>query len=108
MLLERTTVGAYLFDGRARVGLDVTSCADKEIDEDPSFNRLAYTVFDVFASYRLGDRYKIQLRVENATDELYTKRFQSLSVDPQTGERQDLTYYQPGRNIKLSFEARLL
>ena len=90
------------------MGLDVTSRADKEIDEDPSFNRLAYTVFDVFASYRFADRYKVQLRVENATDELYTKRFQSLSVDPQTGERQDLTYYQPGRNIKLSFEARLL
>lgn len=105
---RNASVGAYLFDGRARVGLDVTSRADKEIDEDPSFNRLAYTVFDIFASYRLGDRYKIQLRVENATDELYTKRFQSLSVDPQTGERQDLTYYQPGRNIKLSFEARLL
>jgi len=101
-------VGAYLLGGRARVGLDVTSRADKEIDEDPSFNRLAYTVYDVFASYRLGERYKVQVRIENASDELYTKRFQSLSVDLQSGERQDLTYYQPGRNIKLSFEARLL
>ena len=101
------SLGAYLFEHKARVGLDVTSRDSKEIDEDPAFNRLAYTVYDVFGSYRVNDRYTIQLRVENVTDELYTKRFQSLSIDPQTGESQDLTYYQPGRNIKLSFEARL-
>ena len=105
---RNASVGAYLLGGRARVGLDVTSRADKEIDEDASFNRLGYTVFDIFASYRLGERYKVQVRVENAADELYTKRFQSLSVDPLSGELQDLTYYQPGRNIKLSIEARLL
>lgn len=101
------SVGAYLFGGRARIGLDVTSRASKEIDEDPSFNRLAYTVYDLFGSYRINDRYNVQLRVENATDALYTKRFQSLSIDPRTGDQRDLTYYQPGRNIKLSFEARL-
>ena len=101
------SVGAYLFDGRMRIGMDLTSRKSKEIDEDPSFNRLAYTVYDLFGSYRFNDRYNVQLRIENATDELYTKRFQSLSIDPSTGEQHDLTYYQPGRNIKLSFEARM-
>ena len=101
------SVGAYLFGGRVRIGFDMTSRKSKELDEDPSFNRLAYTVYDLFGSYRISDRYKAQLRIENVTDELYTKRFQSLSIDPRTGDQQDLTYYQPGRNIKLSFEARL-
>ena len=101
------SVGAYLFGGRMRIGLDATSRKSKEIDEDPSFNRLAYTVYDLFGSYRINDRYNAQVRIENVTDELYTKRFQSLSIDPLTGDQQDLTYYQPGRNIKLSFEARL-
>ena len=68
---------------------------------------MAYTVYDLFGSYRINDRYNVQLRIENATDALYTKRFQSLSIDPQTGDQRDLTYYQPGRNFKLSVEARL-
>ncbi len=101
------SVGAYLAAGKLRVGLDITNRSGREIDEDPAFNRLPYTVYDLFASWRFNDRYHVQLRLENATNELYTKRFQSLSLDTQTGEQQDYTYYQPGRNLKFSFEARL-
>ena len=104
------SLGVYLFNGRARVGVDFTSRGDRIVDptgEDPRFDRLGYDVFDVFASYRLNERFSVQLRMENATDELYTKRYQNLSIDPQTGRSQDLTYYQPGRNIKATIEIRL-
>ncbi len=104
------SLGVYLFDGRARVGIDFTSRDDRIADptgEDPRFDRLGYEVFDLFASYRLSERLSVQLRMENATDELYTKRYQNLSIDPETGQSQDLTYYQPGRNIKATVEMRL-
>ncbi len=102
------SIGTYLLNSKIRTGLDITSRRGKVIDEDPSFNRLPYTVYDVFGSWRFNDRYLAQLRIENVTDELYTKRFQSLSLDFQTGEPQDYTYYQPGRNVKLTLEIRLL
>ena len=102
------SLGFYLFDGRSRVGLDFTSRDDRVVDvtgEDPRFDRLGYEVFDLFGSYEFNEMFSVQLRVENLTDELYTKRYQNLSIDPETGEQQDLTYYQPGRNIKLTLQA---
>jgi len=101
------SLGFYLADGRVRAGIDMTRRGDREVDADSSFNRLGYTVYDLFASYRFNDRLSLQLRVENALDELYTKRYQSLSIDPATQLEQDLTYYQPGRNIKATLEFRL-
>ena len=77
------------------------------IDEDPSFNRLGYTVYDVFGSLNFRDRYQVQVRVENVLDELYTKRYQSLSIDPESGDSKLLTYYQPGRNVKFTFTTRI-
>lgn len=101
------SLGLYLADGRVRAGIDMTRRDSRDVDEDSSFNRFGYTVYDLFASYRFNDRLSLQLRVENALDELYTKRFQSLSIDPATQVEQDLTYYQPGRNIKATLEIRL-
>ena len=104
------SLGMYLFEGRVRVGIDFTSRDDRIVDptgEDPRFDRLGYEVFDLFASYAMSDRMTARIRVENATDELYTKRYQNLSIDPATGAPQDLTYYQPGRNIKATLEVRL-
>ena len=101
------TVGRYLLNGRSRVGIDMTRRDSRTVDEDPSFNRLRYTIYDIFGSLSFAERYHVQVRVENALDELYTKRYQSLSLDPATGESRLLTYYQPGRNLKISFTARI-
>lgn len=104
------SLGLYLFEGRARIGVDFTSRGDRIVDptgEDPRFDRLGYDIFDLFASYAFSDRVSLRIRVENAADELYTKRYQNLSIDPATGAAQDLTYYQPGRNIKATLEMRL-
>jgi len=101
------SLGAYLFDGKSRVGIDMTRRDDREVDEDSAFNRLGYTIYDLFGSYQLNDRFLLQVRAENLLDELYTKRFQNLSIDPDTGDQQDVTYYQPGRNIKVTLEMKL-
>lgn len=101
------TVGRYLLNGRSRVGFDMTRRDSRTVDEDPSFNRLGYTIYDVFGSLSFGDRYQVQLRIENVLDELYTKRYQSLSIDLETGESKLLTYYQPGRNVKLTIGMRI-
>ena len=96
------SVGAYLFD-RARVGLDVTRRADRDFAPDGRFSRIGFTVLDLFAMYRISDAVLVQARAANLTNELYTKRYRNLSIDTD-GRPQDLTYYQPGRNIKLTVE----
>ena len=97
------SIGAYLFDQRSRVGLDVTRRGDKTFAPDLRFNRLGFTVFDLFGMYQLSDTVMFRARAANLTNELYTKRYQNLSIDAD-GRPQDLTYYQPGRNIKLTLE----
>ncbi len=97
------SIGAYLFDQRARVGLDVTRRGDKTFAPDLRFNRLGFTVFDLFGMYQVTDTVMVRARAANLTNELYTKRYQNLSIDAD-GRPQDLTYYQPGRNIKLTLE----
>ncbi|RUM56875.1 MAG: hypothetical protein DSY85_01955, partial [Marinomonas sp.] len=61
-----------------------------------------YTVYDVFASYQFSDNLSAQLRVDNVTDELYSKS--QTSEDSTTGA--DTTSYQPGRNFKLGVNYR--
>lgn len=100
------SIGAYLYDQRVRTGIDVNWRDEREVDEDSSFNRLSYTIVDGFVSYRINDTWNAQLRVSNLLDELYTKRYQSLSVDPETSEQTDLTYYEPGRNFRLMIRAQ--
>lgn len=97
------TIGAYLLDGKSRVGMDVSHRGSRDL-EDPRFSRIGYTTYDLFASYQVNDSWLLQARIENATDKLYTKRYQNLSIDTDTGEAQDLTYYQPGRNVKLTVQ----
>lgn len=100
------SIGAYLLEQKVRTGIDVSWRDKREVDESSSFNRLSYTVVDGFASYEINDNWKVQARVSNLFDKLYTKRYQSLSVDPDTQEQSDLTYYEPGRNIKLMLAAK--
>lgn len=99
------SIGAYLFAQKSRVGIDINWRDKREVDQDSSFNRLSYTVADLFASYKFNQNWQAQFRISNLTDKLYTKRYQSLSVDPDTGEQSDITYYEPGRNVKLMLEA---
>ena len=99
------SIGAYLLEQKVRTGIDVSWRDKREVDESSSFNRLSYTVVDGFASYEINDNWKVQARVSNLFDKLYTKRYQSLSVDPDTQEQSDLTYYEPGRNIRLMLAA---
>ena len=101
------SLGFYFANGKIRMGIDMTHRDSREVDEDSSFNRLGYTIYDLFASYSINDRMNLQLRMENARDDLYTKRFQSLSIDPVSQLQQDVTYYQPGRNIKATLEIQL-
>ena len=97
------SVGAYLFDHRSRVGLDVTRRNDKDFEPDPRFSRMAFTTYDLFAMYQFSNSVILRARAANLTNELYTKRYLNLSIDA-GGRPQDLTYYQPGRNFKLTME----
>ncbi len=53
--------------------------------------------------YQFSDTLLLRARIANLTNELYTKRYRNLSIDTD-GSPQDLTYYQPGRNVKLTLE----
>ena len=97
------SIGTYLFDQRSRIGLDVTRRADRTFEPDLRFSRLGFTVFDLFGMYQVSDAILVRARAANLTNELYTKRYRNLSLDA-GGRPQDLTYYQPGRNIKLTLE----
>lgn len=94
------TLGTYLFDGKSRVGIDMTSRQDRRyVQRNVERYREDYRIFDVFASYQFSDNLLLQLRVANLFDELYAKRAITTNTD---GE--DVTTYQPGRNIKLTAE----
>ena len=97
------SIGAYLFDHRSRVGLDVSRRADKLFEPDVRFSRIGFTTFDLFGMYQFNDALILRARAANLTNELYTKRYRNLSIDLD-GRPQDLTYYQPGRNVKLTLE----
>jgi len=89
-----------LFDGKSRVGIDMTSRQDRRyVQRNVERYREDYRIFDVFASYQASDNLLLQLRVANLFDELYAKRAITTNTD---GE--DVTTYQPGRNIKLTAE----
>ena len=92
------TVGTYLFGGKARVGLDMTSRAERKfIQRGVERRRAGYTIYDIFGSYRLNQNLSLQVRAENAFDTLYSKR--TIIVD---SDGNDVTTYSPGRNIKLT------
>ena len=88
---------------RSRVGLDVSRRADKLFEPDVRFSRIGFTTVDLFGMYQLNDALILRARAANLTNELYTKRYRNLSIDLD-GRPQDLTYYQPGRNVKLTLE----
>ena len=97
------SIGAYLFGHRSRIGLDVSRRADKLFEPDVRFSRIGFTTFDLFGMYQFNDALILRARAANLTNELYTKRYRNLSIDLD-GRPQDLTYYQPGRNVKLTLE----
>ena len=97
------SIGAYLFNHRSRVGLDVSRRAEKLFEPDLRFSRVGFTFYDLFGMYQISDALLLRARVANLTNELYTKRYRNLSIDTD-GSPQDLTYYQPGRNVKLTLE----
>ena len=97
------SIGAYLFDHRSRVGVDISRRAEKTFEPDPRFSRIGFTIVDLFGMYQISDVMILRARVANLTNELYTKRYRNLSIDLD-GLAQDLTYYQPGRNVKLTLE----
>ena len=97
------SIGAYLFDHRSRVGLDISRRGDKLFEPDVRFSRIGFTTVDLFGMYQLNDALILRARAANLTNELYTKRYRNLSIDLD-GRPQDLTYYQPGRNVKLTLE----
>jgi TonB-dependent heme/hemoglobin receptor len=97
------TVGTYLFAGRSRVGVDMTSRAERIFTQrGVERRRQSYAIFDVFGSYTVNESLLVQLRVENMFDELYTKR---TIVEDDLGN--DVTTYAAGRNVKLTLSYRL-
>ena len=96
------SIGTYLFDGKSRVGIDMTSRQDRRyIQRNVERYREDYRIFDVFASYQFSPQLLLQLRVANVFDKLYAKRAITTNSD---GE--DVTTYQPGRNIRLTAQYR--
>ncbi len=92
------TIGTYVFDGRARIGLDVTSRKERKyIQRGVERRRAGYALYDIFGSYQFNQNLSLQVRAENAFDTLYSKR--SIIVDR---DGNDVTTYSPGRNLKLT------
>ena len=93
------SLGMYLFDGKSRVGIDYTSRDDRTyIQSSSERRRESYSIFDLFGSYQFNSNLLLQLRVANVFDELYTKRA-IVEID-----EEDVTTYQPGRNVKFTVE----
>lgn len=93
------TIGAYLFDDKSRVGIDMTSRKKREyVQRRTDRVRAAYSIFDVFASYQFNNALLLQLRIENALDKQYSKR----AIAEIDGE--DVTTYSPGRNVKFTMQ----
>lgn len=96
------SAGLYLFDGKSRVGIDVTNRDDREyVQRNVERRREGYTIVDLFGSYQVNDDFLLQLRVANVFDKLYAKRAITEGTD-ENGDIVDVTTYQPGRNIKLT------
>lgn len=93
------SIGGYLFDGKSRIGIDVTH-RDSRFFEQRGVDRerRSYTIYDLFGSYQVNENWLVKLRVENIFDDVYTKRA-IIQVD-----NEDVTTWAPGRNIKLSVE----
>ncbi|MBM6550949.1 TonB-dependent receptor domain-containing protein [Marinomonas ostreistagni] len=101
------TLGTYFNDQKGRVGVDTKYRKGRKYESTFRGNTRtveynSYTVYDVFASYQFTDNFSAQLRVDNVTDELYSKS--QTSTDDSTGA--DTTSYQPGRNFKLGLNYR--
>ncbi len=93
------SIGGYLFEGKSRVGLDVTHRDSRFYEQrGQDRERRSYTIYDLFGSYQVNENWLVQLRVENLFDDLYTKR-SIVQIDDE-----DVTTYAPGRNIKFSVE----
>ncbi len=93
------SLGGYLFEGKSRVGLDITHRDSRFYHQrGQDRERRGYTIYDVFGSYQVNESWLVQLRVENLFDDLYTKRA-IVKID-----ELDVTTFAPGRNIKLSAE----
>lgn len=91
------TLGAYLFEGKSRVGVDVTKRDRREyIQRRVDRIRESFTIYDLFGSYQVSSDLLLQVRIENMFDKLYSKR--AIIVD----EGNDYTFYAPGRNIKFT------
>ena len=97
------TLGTYFNDQKGRIGFD-TKYRTGRIEEGTrsTSEYLTYTVYDVFTSYNFTENLSAQLRVDNVTNELYSKS--STSEDADTGA--DVTSYQPGRNFKVGVNYR--
>ena len=94
------TLGTYLFGGKARAGIDMTSRAERKfIQRGMERRRAGYAIYDIFGSYQLNRNVSLQVRAENAFGTLYSKR--SIIVD---SDGNDVTTYSPGRNIKLTVD----
>jgi outer membrane receptor protein involved in Fe transport len=100
------TLGTYFNDQKGRVGVDTKYRKGRSYfggrNGTTEYTYKGYTVYDVFASYQFSDNLSAQLRVDNVTDELYSKS--QTSEDTDTGA--DTTSYQPGRNFKLGVNYR--
>ncbi len=93
------SIGGYLFDGKSRIGVDVTH-RDSRFFEQRGVDRerRSYTIYDLFGSYQVNNNWLVQLRAENIFNDVYTKRA-IIQVD-----NEDVTTWAPGRNIKVSVE----
>ncbi len=98
------SLGGYLMDGASRVGVDVSHRSQREyVERGVDRTREAYTIYDLFASWQVDEHFLAQLRVENAFNTQFAKRYIS-SLEAEDGSIEDTTTYQPGRNIKLTLE----
>jgi TonB-dependent heme/hemoglobin receptor len=96
-------VGVYFAGRKGRIGLDMHSRAALKTTTSSGRGGAttttvypSYTVYDLYGDYQVNESLRVQLRIANVTDVLYTKRSYAAGT-----ASEDITYY-PGRNVRLN------
>jgi TonB-dependent heme/hemoglobin receptor len=95
-------VGVYFAGRQGRIGLDMQNRASLKTTSSNGRGGAtttvypSYTVYDLYADYHVDKNLRLQFRIANLADKLYTKRSYAVGT-----ASDDITYY-PGRNFKLN------
>lgn len=94
-------LGGYFNDQKARFGVEAQRRGNYSYmggrSNTTEYEKNGYTIYNLFGSYSLSHDLSLQARINNVTDELYSKSGHEVGVDPT---------YAAGRNVKVTLDYR--